>query len=867
MQELLGGTLNNRYRIDTVLGEGGMGVVFKGFDVTLQRSVAIKTMHTSYARQPNFRSRFLLEARTAARLDHPGVVKVYDFGEQQDTLFIIMEFIDGINLQQKLDELRSQRQRLSLIEAVQIVRQIALALDYTHKQGILHRDIKPANIMLKQEASEGLRFRPVLTDLGLARLIDSQRLTQVGTSIGTPTYMAPEQALGEPTDARADVYSLGILLYELAVGQTPFQAETSADAAMFHQRSRIPTPRSLRPDLSGSVEKVILEATERTPDKRYASAGALAEALGQLAGYLAKQPSPPPAKAPPAAKPESRPPKLVSTPSRVEEAGKPPTAGGDYVRIEAPDSMPISVPVQSNEMVLGRGKDVDISLNSTSVSRKHVKLSFDGKNYYLTDLNSGNGTYMDESRLLAGVRELWSPDKVVHIGAFSLFLVRGTKSRPPIPPSRPKTQIFDDEGKAVDPRFVHISPDDGRIGVVLGEENLTVATGQSVILPVILSNQGELVDHFRVAVEGVPERWVSVQPVGANLMPGRQATITITITPPREPASASGEYEIKVGVTSRESPRLLVKAPAVLSVQPYIKFASELHPQKVGTGQTARITLSNQGNRTETFHLNLKDRADEIAFEARQDKLEVPAGQKGALDFYPRLRRFRWFGAKQSHAFNAAVSVVPVKSNEISVPAVPVPEPQTHQGEVISKGLIPAWLPLVMVALCALLVFSIPPLIGMFAEPTPTLIPVVVNATPTLPFTIATAPPVALESTPTPELSPTPEPFCPGAPPMRVEKGIMVRVITDDEILYVRSSPQILPGNANIIGEFLHGVELQVLNGPDEDVFACYTIDEERNQRVIFWRIRIPEGTFRDGSTIGWVAEGDSIEYYIEPLD
>ena len=220
MEKLVGQTLN-RYRIISLLGEGGMGAVFKGHDATLQRDVAIKVLHSHFARRPDFQDRFLQEARTAARLDHPNIVQVHDFGQDRTFLYIVMKFIPGDNLEKMLRDMRSQQKWILLSEACELIRQISHALDYAHRQGILHRDIKPGNIMIEPEPSAGLPYRPIVTDLGLAKLAEGGVATQDGTSMGTPAYMSPEQALGQATDARSDVYSLGILFFELVTGQLP----------------------------------------------------------------------------------------------------------------------------------------------------------------------------------------------------------------------------------------------------------------------------------------------------------------------------------------------------------------------------------------------------------------------------------------------------------------------------------------------------------------------------------------------------------------------------------------------------------------------------------------------------------------------
>ncbi len=404
-----------------------MGTVYRGRDITLQRDVAIKLMHPQYSRQNEFQERFLQEARAAARFDAPGIVKVYDFGQYNGQLYIVLEFIPGISLGKALQDLRAKNQWIALPEAVEMMRQVALAVDYLHKHGALHRDLKPDNILLRPEPSGSLPYRPVIADLGLAKLADGGMLTQDGTAMGTPAYMSPEQATGDKVDARSDIYSLGVMLYELAVGQLPFPARTLSQAIQYHTKQPPPRPISIRPGLPEALEKVILKALAKKPDDRFATAADLASALGQAlptanqaAGAAAQQPT---------TTGQDNNTRLQS--GAVESRGSsifnafsaPESPSRSQVQVLSPGGDTRSVPLRSPGLVVGRGQGCDLSLEDAKVTRRHVRIDFDGRECSLVDLGSVNGTYLDNQRLLPGVPEPWPPEKALRVGDTWLRLI------------------------------------------------------------------------------------------------------------------------------------------------------------------------------------------------------------------------------------------------------------------------------------------------------------------------------------------------------------------------------------------------------------------------------------------------------------
>jgi len=272
-------SLIGRYEILQELGQGAMGVVYKGRDPMMDRTVAIKRILSVALSGPmadEYRERFYREARAAGRLQHPGIVAVYDVGEHEGTPYLVMEYVSGRTLASLLDS----GQSFTMERIYDLGKQIAEALYYAHKNGVVHRDIKPANILLTDPAAHGVE-RTKITDFGVAKLTSAQ-ITTTGQLLGTPSFMPPEQFTGAPLDGRADIFSLGVILYWMATGDKPFLGDTitSISYKIVHTDS-IP-PRKLNPAISAAFESVILKCLEKDPAARYPTGEALAADLASL---------------------------------------------------------------------------------------------------------------------------------------------------------------------------------------------------------------------------------------------------------------------------------------------------------------------------------------------------------------------------------------------------------------------------------------------------------------------------------------------------------------------------------------------------------------------------------------------------------
>jgi branched-chain amino acid transport system substrate-binding protein len=261
-----------QYRVIEQIGLGGMATVYKAYQANMDRYVALKALPRHFMHDPTFLGRFEREARTIARLEHPHILPVHDYGHHEGVPYLVMRYVEGGALS---DLLRQHPEGLPLAEAARLIGQIASALDYAHQQGVIHRDIKPSNMLLDRTGNV------LLTDFGIAKIAEATvQFTGQGT-VGTPAYMSPEQAMGKELTPATDVYSLGVVLFEMLTGRVPYQAETPIAVINAHIYNPLPLPRSLRPDMPEMVERVLLKALAKVPEARYQTAGEMAAALSE----------------------------------------------------------------------------------------------------------------------------------------------------------------------------------------------------------------------------------------------------------------------------------------------------------------------------------------------------------------------------------------------------------------------------------------------------------------------------------------------------------------------------------------------------------------------------------------------------------
>ncbi|MBP0974504.1 MAG: serine/threonine protein kinase, partial [Oscillospiraceae bacterium] len=258
----IGKKLDGRYEITERIGEGGMADVYRATDVVDNKTVAVKILKKEFAENEEFLRRFRNESKAIAVLSHPNIVKIYDVGFSERIQFIVMEYIDGITL----NEYMEQQGQLGWKDAAHFILQILRALQHAHSKGIVHRDIKPQNIMMLRDGTIKVM------DFGIAKFAREDGKTGTDQAIGTVHYISPEQARGGVTDAKSDIYSVGVMLYEMLTGKKPFDTDNPVSIAVMHMQAKVPLPSTIRPDIQIGLEEIILKAMEKDPADRYQSA-------------------------------------------------------------------------------------------------------------------------------------------------------------------------------------------------------------------------------------------------------------------------------------------------------------------------------------------------------------------------------------------------------------------------------------------------------------------------------------------------------------------------------------------------------------------------------------------------------------------
>lgn len=685
MTSLIGHTINNRYRLESLLGDGGMGTVYRAYDLNLDRQVALKLMHAHFARNEEFRQRLIQEARTAAQLDHPSVVRVYDFGESESGLFIAMEYVNGGSLRDHLRRLQRKRKYLPLTQSLQIGSQIADALDYAHRRGIVHRDIKPGNIMLKRlsrpdEPGEQ-PFRALLTDFGLVKLQEGSGLTLSGTTLGTPTYMSPEQCAGEALDGRSDLYGLGVVLYELFTNRLPFNFQTLTEALAAHRRGDLPPLASeYRPDIPQIIDGILSKSLAKLPDERYESGEEMHDALHSAIVAIKGAPT-----------------QVILREEMdiLERVSEPPP--GHELIIDTPGHPRSIVPLTQAVITLGRQADNEIVLPAEGVSRHHARLQATALGWEIIDQGGINGTYLNDRRLRADDPTPVTPGSRIRIGPYELILQGPEVAVHEPDPVASAATVVAGTAEQITQSPTQALPEQP-LAIFLPSDRISVDPGQQVEMVVEVVNRSDVDDRVSLRVEGIQPSWVGTPAQFVNVPAGATVPIRLMLRPPRHRGTPTGRQRFRLELVSQQHPDAKVAQTASLIIGSFVAFEASMDKDQVQMPDIVTVTVQNTGNTAADFSVTAKDRQGGLQFKGERGRIRLQAGQAAHVEIEISAQQTTLFGSGEMHPFEIDVASSSGGRQTLSGDA--------YTGSAIPPALLYALL-LIVVFACTLLALAV----------------------------------------------------------------------------------------------------------------------------------------------------------------
>lgn len=693
---LVGKTIG-RYRIESLIGRGGTGSVYVATDTTLNRRVAVKTLHTHLADQPRIQERFLNEARSIARLEHPNIVQVFDFDQRDGYLYLVMPHLDAGSLRDRFYDATENGGQMDLREIVYLVRQVARALQYAHQQRLVHRDIKPGNVLLRRTVDETAPgpFDAVLADFGIAVLALEQMMTMNQIPEGTVPYMSPEQCnVEQRTDRRSDIYSLGVMLYELTTGHLPYDIKNLPQAIRVHKDPAIPQPSRLRPDAPALLDHIVTQAMQKQPDDRYFNAGALLNDLNLLYAELSGEAT----AAPP--RPDALP--TMAEDNIAVDAMGPVNrdtmldATTETARIiwRTRDGAAGEYRVLQSPVVIGRSRDADLTINDNGVSRRHAQLRRlpDGR-YEVRDLGSRNGLYRPD----APQQRLTQP-VIVNSGE-ELLLGQNVRLLFELGAQEGATQpaISLDMTR---PQPVAPPVSGGQVMTVeIAESSHEIDAGQSASYHITVRNISQRVEHITIALAGIPQGWLRIvaqadlDDAVLKLAPNAQTQVTLQLTPPRSASSLAGRYPLTLTLTPRAQPEGAQTHELALGVLPFHQFKTELTPQVLRRGRAATLTLTHQGNSPTPYIVTARDNEEAVEFGVDNGQLTLdPRNPIAELQVQHKLLRRRLLGGERQIPYQVSVTE-----------RITGGDTQVLGGQVVAAARFPQWVATLLIPIILVL--------------------------------------------------------------------------------------------------------------------------------------------------------------------
>lgn len=702
---LIGKTVGN-YRIDRYIGQSAISAVYKATDLQLNRDVSLRILDPQLAIDNSQRQRFLEEARILSRLDHPNIVKVMSYNRADNEVFMVMELITGGSLRAVINGYIDRGAQMELRDAVDLVIQLANGLHFAHQQGLIHRDVKPENIVLKTSGVVGplVKYTPVLTDFSISRYA---RTDDIFDDDGNTAfaYISPETCLGERTDIRSDIYELGVVLFELLSGRTPYNPVSIAEAIRMHTREAIPRVSERRPNIPLDLEAIVTKTLQKSPNDRYQTGIDLARALQRILPVLDTDEA---SVASLSASEDINITQIMSEPiaRAMPLLTHPPRPEGeiDHDRLVFySDQYPTKVfDLDKPIFTIGRGEDQDIFLESTKVSRRHARIERSPDNIYrIVDIGSTNGSWLGSYKLIENVLEIWDLDETVRLADYWIRIESKEELNGAflLPEPEDMPDEFDDEEPELigPPAIHHPAPAHDRIQVKTNTAVVTVLPGSTATMSVEVINLSDFVDHFHVEAVGLPPDWVTQPSLTLDLLPNNRETTSITFHPPLASTSSEGHHAFEVRVTAEAKGISAVRTQCSLTILPYFSYQTSIYPDRLRNKGKVELSIHNTSNTFSTFTLEARDREQGLHFQLEGKQYALPPGYTESIIIGVDPLSRHWFGQQRVYPYEVIVTPVPQDRAGGS---------QTQRGDVTVFPRLRVWyfvVLFILLLLCALI--------------------------------------------------------------------------------------------------------------------------------------------------------------------